>query len=221
MIGIASSGRLCPIDWAVAMATQVYPVNTNLTWVHVVGAAIDAARERVVQEAKERKVKYLWFVDDDTVPPKNAARHLMYLLDQNGPPFGKVMVAGGIYCVKQDPPTPNVFMGPGEGPFWNWKVGDTFKCWGMGTGCMMINTQVFDHIEPPYFKTTSDDGFSQTDDLYFCQKVHDAGFEVMAHGGILCPHWDVVSVPNKVYTLPESSYPRLPKAEAVQEGVEV
>ena len=171
-IGIASSGRCAPTEFAIALATQSYPVNTTLAWIHVVGESIDAARERIVEEALKKSMKYIWFVDDDTVPPANAARSLMYVLDQNGPEFGgKVMVAGGIYCVKQDPPQPLVFMEGGAGPYWNWKVGDVFRCWGLGTGCMMINTEIFKYINPPFFKTTSEEGFCETDDLYFCEKV--------------------------------------------------
>lgn len=209
-IGIASSGRYCPVEWGIALATQVYPVNTNLAWINVVGKDVDAARNTVVDEALKKKIKYIWFIDDDTVPPIDAASKLMYLLDNNGPEVGgKVMVAGGVYCVKQNPPSPLVLMGPGKGPYWKWKIGDTFKCWGLGTGCMMINVEVFKYLKKPYFKTTSEEGFSETDDLYFCQKVHDAGFDVMAHGGILCRHWDMQN--SLIYTLPSGSYPMTPR----------
>jgi hypothetical protein len=215
-IGIASIGRPSPVSWGIALATQVYPPNTKLVYVHVLGDEVDNARNRVVEEAKKANVKYLWFNDDDTIPPSQAANSLMYLLDQHGPGLGeKVMVAGGIYCMKVNPPQPLVFMESGGGPHWKWKVGDTFKCWGVGTGCMMINMDVFDYLDPPYFKTVSEETIVATDDLYFCQKVHDAGFEVMADGGVLCQHWDVSVTPPIIYTLPSKSYPLLPKEQEV------
>ena len=108
-VGIASSGRACPVQWAIAIATQSYPPNTNLAWIHVVGDDVDSARERIVEEAQKTNIKYLWFVDDDTVPPIDAARNLMYVLDQEEAAGSNVMVVGGIYCIKQDPPTPLVF----------------------------------------------------------------------------------------------------------------
>jgi len=205
------------------MATQIYPANTSIAYIQVLGDTIASARNRCVEEARKVEfARYLWFVDDDTPPPRDAANRLMYLLDNHGPSLGgKVMAAGGIYCNKSNPPTPHVFMGPNEGPFWNWKVGDVFKCWGLGTGCLMVNMEVFDYLEPPYFRTIpetygeamDDPDHLATDDLYFCQKVHDAGFEIMADGAVLPQHWDVTKTPPLVYTLPKNSYPMLPKEE--------
>lgn len=208
LIGIASSGRACPIDWARAMATQVYPPYTNTGWAHVVHASIDDARNAIVDAALATNLKYLWFVDDDTEPPVDAARKLMYVLDQEGPPYGNVMAVGGIYCVKQDPPVPLVFRGLGAGPFWGWKKGDVFDCDAIGTGCLMINLDVFRQLEAPWFKTTVEEGLAETDDVYFCRHVKAAGFRILAHGGVLCRHWDL-SDPKRavVYSMPLDSAP--------------
>lgn len=204
-IGIASAGRLVPAEWAIAMATQAWPVNSSLAWMHIIAKTIDEAREEAVEQALKYNCKYLWFVDDDTVPPIDAARKLMYVLDQEDAKGSNIKVCGGIYCIKQDPPQPLVFMGPGEGAYWKWKIGDVFPCWGLGTGCMMIRTDVFREIPKPWFVTTSDINMQQTDDLYFCDKLKAAGLGVMAHGGVLCSHWDVVN--GLIYTLPKDSYP--------------
>ena len=207
-----------------AMATQIYPANTNIAFVQVLGDNIANARNRAVEEAKKIEfAKYLWFVDDDTVPPRDAANRLMYLLDNYGPSLGeKVMVAGGIYCMKSTPPTPHVFMASNDGPYYNWKVGEAFKCWGLGTGCMMINMELFQYLEPPYFRTIPENcaeamsapDHIATDDLYFCQKVHDAGFDIMADGAVLCQHWDVSKTPPLVYTLPSKCYPMLARSNS-------
>jgi Glycosyl transferase family 2 len=223
-IGIASSGRSCPVPWAIAMATQSYPTCTGLAWYNIVGHSIDDARNEIIRRARSQKLKYMWFVDDDTEPPRDAVRKLMYLLDQEEARGSSIVAAGGIYCVKQDPPTPNVFAGPGRGPFWRWKVGDVFPCWGIGTGCLLIRMDVFDQIPEPWFKTTSEPGFSETDDLYFCEKLARAGYGVLAHGGVLCPHWEIAKGEMTLkdgthvsagmwikYTLPSDSYPMLPR----------
>jgi hypothetical protein len=59
-----------------------------------------------------------------------------------------------------------------------------------------------------------------TDDIYFCQKVKAAGFNILAHGGVLCGHYDVKT--NKIFTLPEDSYPMksLKEAEAKQAEIQ-
>lgn len=203
-LSIVSARCACPVEMVTAISLQSWPTNTSLLMMNVYGMDTDLGRIRAVEEAREKKCKYIWFVDDDTVPPNDAGRHLMYLLEQNGPPHGKVMVAGGIYCTRSSPPEPLVYMGENEGSHWNWKVGETFKCWGLGTGCMMINLDVFDSIPAPWFKTTMEAQYKESDDLFFCKRVHEAGFEIMAHGGLLCHHYDLEK--GAVYMLPRDSH---------------
>jgi hypothetical protein len=109
--------------------------------------------------------------------------------------------------------TPVIYKENGKGAHWNWKVGDVFNVESAGTGCMMIRTEVFKHLEKPYFKTVEEYieindqiGCQKiTDDIYFCKKVKAAGFNIIAHGGVLCGHYDVKH--DKIFTLPEDSFP--------------
>lgn len=205
-LAIVSGRATCPVEMCTAIAMQSWPTNTNMLLLNRYGMDVDEGRIACVKQAREMKMKYIWFIDDDTVPPNDAGRHLLYLLEQNGPTLGgKVMVAGGIYTTRCSPPEPILYMEQGAGSHWDWKVGETFKCWGIGTGCMMINLDVFDHIPEPWFKTTMEAEKKETDDLYFCQRVAEAGFEVMAHGGILCHHYDLER--GAVYMLPRKSAP--------------
>jgi hypothetical protein len=43
-----------------------------------------------------------------------------------------------------------------------------------------------------------------TDDLYFCRKVREAGFRILAHGGVLPAHW---GQDGRCYRLAEDTYP--------------
>ncbi len=78
---------------------------------------------------------------------------------------------------------------------------------------MLIRTEVFRHLEKPYFKTVEEyvevDGNigcqKMTDDIYFCQKVKQAGFKILAHGGVLCGHYDVKK--DKIFTMPDDACP--------------
>lgn len=200
-ISIVSGRGYAPIAMIPAIVMQGYPTNTNVQVLTLLGKDVDAGRTIAIEQAIEQKNKYAWFVDDDTVPPQDAARHLIYILEQHP----KAMVAGGIYCTRSTPPEPIVYMEQGAGCYWDWKVGDVFKCWGIGTGCMMINLDIFKHIEKPWFLTRNDAEFRGTDDLHFCELVNKAGFEVWAHGGLLCHHYDIER--GAVYMLPRGSRP--------------
>lgn len=211
------NANACPTqpEWALSMISQIYPMNVNVMFSALCGKETGEARNDIVRHALKMKAKYIWFVDDDTAPPKEAARHLMFVLEQADE---DVMVGGGIYCAKTHPTEPVVYRGNGQGAFWKWRVGEVFECTGLGTGCMMIKTEVFKHLEEPWFKTVQEfpeemqlsDGtpvqsIQQTDDLYFCDKVIAAGFRIVADGAIQCIHWDVKT--GTPYMLPEDSYP--------------
>lgn len=208
---IVSGRATCPLEMVPAIAMQSWPSNTNFAIMTLYGMNTDESRCQAVKQARVYNARYIWFIDDDTVPPADAGRHLIYILEQNP----KAMVAGGIYCTRSSPPEPIVYQEQGNGPFWDWKVGETFKCWGLGTGCMMVNMDVFEHLAEPWFLTTDTATKKETDDLYFCSKVREAGFEIWAHGGILCHHYDTDK--GVTYQLPRGSRPYLNRLEEFKE----
>jgi len=215
-VGLPFCGRPTTPLWGVALATQTYPLNTTVTHVVMQGVEVGEARNKIVDWALEHNATYVMFVDDDVVLPPSAIQRLGYVLDTRGPslyPDSKIAVCGGIYMSKEELSTPVVYRKNGQGGSWDWKVNDVFPVESIGTGCMMIRTEVFRHIEKPYFKTVQEytpkgDNLAltmTTDDIYFCNKVTTAGFSILAHGGVLCGHYDVKK--DKIYTLPDDSYP--------------
>lgn len=210
-IGLPFIGRPVAPEWAISLAAQNYPLNTNVMFSALKGVPVDEARNRIVEHALEHRAKYLWFLDDDVAPPFWAARHLLFVLEQSD---DDVMVAGGIYCVRSNPTEPIVYRGNGQGAFWKWRKDEVFECSGLGTGCMMIKTEVFQHLEKPYFCTFDNGNLNgdgdivreqMTDDLWFCRKVTEAGYRILADGNVLPIHWDIKT--GKHYILPEDSYP--------------
>jgi hypothetical protein len=216
LVGIASSGRPVNLQWAMSLTCLGNPVGMSIAWGVKVGLDRAKNREEIVDMALKLGAPYIFFLDDDTVCPNFTLRHLHYQLEQNP----EAMVCGGIYCTKEDVPSPLVFMEYGGGPFYCWKVNDVFECKGLGTGCMLIKTEIFKMLPKPWFFEKNIDHVDKvvkigeldvplmrelgTDDLYFCQKVTEAGFKIIAHGGVLPVHMDENG---KMYTLPLESYP--------------
>jgi len=216
VIAIASSGRLICPDMIVAMGLQPAPTHFSVGWLSVRGLPVEKARERLVEEALKVKAKYLWFIDDDTIPPPNALRRLVYILDN----YPEIKAIGGVYVTKSDPTQPVVFRGSGLGSFWQWKYGDVFEVTSMGAGCMLINLDVFASLKKPWFsftETVSYDavvpGQLNSEDVGFCNAVREAGFRVFAHGGILCDHFDAST--GKMYQMPLDSYPCRPETTSL------
>jgi hypothetical protein len=208
LIALACSGRLITPELVIAMSMQPMPTHMGQAFLGVRGYPVEEAREIIARKAIECQAKYLWFIDDDTIPPPNTANTLMNVLNNNP----DIAAIGGVYVTKSDPPTPVVFRGMGLGAFWHWKKGEIFEVTGIGAGCLMINCEIFKKLEPPYFpwyKSESSDplipSLSVSEDISFCNKVREAGYKVFAHGGVICDHFDVTT--GKTYQMPEDSYP--------------
>lgn len=208
LIGLACSGRLIPPELVVAMSLQPQPTHFSHGFLIVKGLPVDKARCVLAEKALEVGAKYLWFVDDDTIPPPNTLQRLIYVLD-NHP---EIKAIGGVYVTKAPVPQPVVFRGAGLGSFWHWKKDDIFEVTGIGAGCLLIRTDVFNEIPKPWFEFQ--ESYSNTpeipsslvsEDISFCNKVRDAGYRVFAHGGILCDHFDANT--GNTYQMAPDSYP--------------
>ena len=181
------------------LASQGWRVVENWT----TGANIGRQRCTAVEEAKKAGVAYLMFIDDDMVFAPNAVAQL---LDRK-----KEIVSG--LCVKKTFPhnTTVSYFREDLGKYqqiWDFTVGDLLEVDGTGTAFMLIDMEVFDKIEKPYFsfcprkymddceslldllnkyQTTSDgvERFEASDndssvgeDYYFCKLAKDAGYKI-------------------------------------------
>jgi glycosyltransferase involved in cell wall biosynthesis len=215
-IGLPFCGRPTTPLWGVALATQTFPLNTAVTHVVVQQQEVGEARNQIVDWALEHNSTYVMFVDDDVILPPFAIQRLGYAMDTYAKekfPDDKVVAICGVYMSKEEMTTPVIYRKNGQGGSWDWKFNDVFKIESGGTGCMLIRTEVFKHLEKPYFKTVQEYVYENdsvgckkiTDDIYFCNKVNAAGFSILAHGGVLCGHYDVRK--DKIFTMPDDAYP--------------
>lgn len=196
LIGLTFFKRPVQPDWAVSLAHLVSSLPINTSWGFSIAKdhPIAQARNAIAEQALKTGVKYLLFIDDDTAAPNFAVTRLMTILESDM----KIAAAGGIYFTKTNPPQPIVARKFGQGPSYDWKLGDVFECQVLGTGCMMIRADVFNHIERPWFKEVDElnpdkgiNAIKMTDDCYFLRKVIAAGYKIMADGGTIPLHWDV------------------------------
>jgi SAM-dependent methyltransferase len=194
-----------------AYAAMGAPMNTNVIEMETHAKPIDDARNFFAEQAIAHNCKYLFFWDEDVLVPPHALRELMFIAEH----YPKYAVVGGIYVLKADRPEPLVFKGQGNGPYYDWKVGEVFECTGIGMGCALVRVDVFKDIKKPWFKTLDNYSFAldnipygetYTEDLYFCKKVVETDkWKIAAHGQILCPHVDVSS--GREYILSPDSKP--------------
>jgi GT2 family glycosyltransferase len=178
----------------------------------------DLCRTALIKQARAYGAKYGVFIDDDVVVPPDGLQKLQYQLENAD---DDVALCAGIYTSKSDPACPLVFQDHGIGPYWRWRKGDVFECRAIATGIMMIRLDIFDRLPEPWFVDVH--GVEQakqlgllgtsgtmplstewTDDMFFCKRVRDAGYRMLAHGGVICDHW---GQDGKPYRLATDSYP--------------
>lgn len=210
LIGIPTLGRPVNLDWALAFKALNPPINYNVNFSIIKGAAVADARNAFALQAIEKDCKYLFMLGDDVIVPPHALRQLIFRMENDS----ALGVVGGVYCSKTEVPYPLIFCGNGQGAYWDWKIGEFFECTGMGMDCTLIRTEVLRDIQKPFFKTVDSDQYldginnaeSWTEDLYFCKKVlEETKFNIKIDTSVMCEHFDVYS--GRVYTLPKSSLP--------------
>lgn len=208
---IPFSGRPLPPRLLFAFNAVHPPMNFNTVILNTLSVPVDQARNSFAEKAVEIGAKYIYFWDEDVEVPPQTLRELIYIAEHNP----DAAVVGGIYCLKVDRPEPLVFRGVGQGPYWDWKVGEIFEVDAIGMGCTLLRVEALKGIEKPWFQTVDDMsayldnvnfGEQWTEDLYFCNKLKQTGkWKILAHGQILPAHIDLTT--GRAYTLPPDSKP--------------
>jgi hypothetical protein len=156
------------------------------------GFNVADARNVVIKRAMEEKANYIFFIDDDTVIPRNALVQLFHHLQNNE----NALLAGGSYYRKYLPlesvpmleaedTTPYAMDG-------NAKIGEVHhNCLVLPSGCTLIDMKLFDMLEEPYYQAHTVSGRAAlTEDTVICQKARDLGVDIILDTGIQCLHVD-------------------------------
>lgn len=235
VIAYPFGGRPVPVDWHLAVRALRIPTNCRVAEICTRAHEgedgkwkwfLEDAQTRMAEQALEMDSKYILFIEDDTAPPPDTIMELGRVLDASD---DSVMACGGIYTTRSKPPEPLVYVRPGEGCFWDWKIGDVFECKYIACGCLMIKTEIFKLMPRPWFRELkswedvrkfpelfpdaipgessiyTDERTGMSTDFFFFAKLAQMGFKVLAHGGILPVHWDVET--QTPYWLPKGSPP--------------
>lgn len=155
-------------------------------FLYVEAGMVDEARNFAVKQAIDEKYDYLMMIDHDNPCTKNPLELILYDKDI-------------IFC-----PTPTMnrgALGYNVSPFKNQKPG-LIKVHDAGTGCVLISRKALEGIPKPLFETKLDkDGLmEQGEDITFCQKARDAGFDLYSHTDFACHHYkecDLLDLPSR------------------------
>jgi predicted SAM-dependent methyltransferase len=188
VVGCPCPTRIMTRETALALRRMQYPMFGNPIEVSPDSMEVGEARNFIAQAAIDEGAEYVFFLDYDVSPPPNT---LVRLLHHEAP------VAAAVYNLKSVPSYPLIFVRGYNHAFEEWEQGDLIKADGVGMGATLIKTEVFKNLEKPWFRTVpgyGDNGRQvlpqMTEDIWFCDKVRDAGFDILVDTSLQCSHVD-------------------------------
>ncbi len=205
--------------WHRARMSMSTPTNWNSFEVHADGMEVGEARSKVAAQCLAHKSPptFLFFLDYDVIVPMDALTKLF----MRACCFPKYDVYTGVYCLKRaHQPEPLIYGEPGQGPLWDWAVGDLLTTEKHGVlathmGLTLIRTSLFrkmldagvvhgdgtDMDDEPFFKTVNEGRTLKngamilqmgTEDIYFFEKAKriPGGCKIMVDTSVLGGHHD-------------------------------
>lgn len=149
-------------DYQILVSTRGYNTSENRNW--------------IAAQACQRGCDYLFFVDDDMILPEDTLERLLE---------AEKDIIGGVYLTKYELQAPVYELLPGT-------MGqeEVFEVAAIGTGAMLIKTDVFKKLPQPWFKYEWNDNGSvkRSHDWIFCEDARNAGFKVWADPKIDIKH---------------------------------
>lgn len=169
---------LIPARVVDSLMSLMRPPNAKTTQFFVagmeVGVAYNWAIEMILEHPEVSRWKYLMTVEEDNLLPPTAMLDLHREMIR-----GKWDVLGGLYWTKGEGGCPQIW-GDISDPEYNFRPqapspGKVVRTHGTGMGCTMFRLDVFKENPGPWFETVADERGMWTQDLYFYNRLHQAG----------------------------------------------
>lgn len=180
-LGVLTRG-FTSIEWSFALRKLHLPEGTD--FVKIPGLPFDHARNEIVKKAVKNGSDWLFFLDDDVLPPPDAFLQLT---------AWKKPVVSGLYYKRQGKIVPTAYREGAHGPVPIPSVGTPGFVDFVGGGCLLIHKVVFEKLKYPWFEWTIDQEALPSkdrlgEDFNFCRKARQAGFEVFLDTTVKCRH---------------------------------
>lgn len=149
---------------------------------------ITFARNKIASLALEENADYLFFLDDDMVFDPDI---LLKLLEQDKD------IVGALTFIRSEPHEPSFYELNSDGDTYNpiflWKPKEVVKCDAVGMAATLIKKSVLEALRDSNQYHKGIYGFYDNlnfsgEDLRFCRKAREAGFEIYCDTGVLVGH---------------------------------
>lgn len=136
------------------------------------GSSIAKNRNVIAQQAIAGGFDAVWYVDDDqAILPDTLERLAAHDKD----------IVSGLYLSREVPFRPHVYRDGEDGCSEQLQLppqGGLFSPHAVGAGCLLVKTGVFSAMGQPWWRLGQISSETWGDDLDFCRRARDVGFEV-------------------------------------------
>lgn len=174
-----------PTRWALGVQALHLPAG-SVGPVIFSGMPFDHARNTAVERMMEMGFRWLFFLDDDVIPPPDVIPRLKA--------HGQDIVSG-IYWRRQPPLLPVMLRETPQGAMHiaEWQPGALIEADLVGAGCLLIHRRVLERMPKPWFEWTldRDDRPAKeraSEDFEWCRKAKRLGFKVSVDTSVQCLH---------------------------------
>lgn len=156
------------------------------------------ARNSLIQQAQWEGCSQMFMMDTDQIYPPDTLTKLLG--------HGKDIC--GVNVQRRWPPFDPIFLR------WDDKKGQYYRLTdeemfsgklveldATGTGALLLNMEIFDRIEEPWFKVERDEKELVGEDFYFCKKARAAGVRIFADSSIAVDHITTIAINRTMYEL--------------------
>lgn len=161
------------------------------TFTGLVGMPFDHARNTGCQKLLELGWEWVFFLDDDTIPPPDAIIKLM---------SHKLPIVSGVYYRRSNPICPVMLKETQKGRMWitEFNVPDMLEVDFVGSGCLLIHRDVLTSLPPlspkcHWFEWRVDrkdlpEKDRMSEDFTFCQHARNHGYKIYVDTTVQCRH---------------------------------
>ena len=201
------------IEWAVMLATTIYPLGWRLVTIPVRNLPVSDARNVGLTKSNQQECKYAFFWDDDIIPrDRGAFTRLLSTMEENP----QITALSAIYPRRaKGLPEPIVITHPGGSASWDWTDGKLHKVYMAGTGFMALRMSDINEMEietktmersraypggdvrQVFLEGNTETGY-KTDDYVLADRLVDAGKEWWVLGETVCDQVDLDGYPYRV-----------------------
>jgi len=187
LVVVLSGREMVTTAWAESWRTLIFPERSNRTFLY--GMPFDHARSQGCQRTLETGHEYMFFLDDDVIPPSDIIPRLMARNKD---------IVGGLYYRRQLPAAPVMMTETEQGTQWicDYQPGSLVEADLIGSGCLLVKRKVLEIMPPPWFEWKCDPfrwpdlkPFERcSEDYDFCRKARALGFKLYVDTSIQCHH---------------------------------